>query len=111
MEAKLAAIWVGLLGVFQVTDLGTTALDRARGAVEAMPATAAVLEAGFGHLAAVKLMLVAAAAVAAILTLRLSRRTRAGAALFRYVLNVCRVGAVAAALVSLHNAMLFTTLG
>jgi hypothetical protein len=111
VEARLAATWVGLLGIGQLADLGTTALDQARGAVEAMPATAALLSGGLGDLAAVKLLLVSATAVAVALTFRWSRRTRAGALLYWYVLNGCRVAAIAISLVSLHNAILFSTLG
>ncbi len=110
VEARLAAIWVGLLGAAQLADLGTTALDQARGAVEQMPTTAVLLQSGLGHLAAVKMLLVAAAAVALVLTISWSRRSRAGVLLHRYVLSVCRVAAVAIMLVSLHNAVLFTTL-
>lgn len=111
MAGRLEAMWLALLGIAQLSDLGTTALDRALGAVEAMPTTAGVLVAGgVGALAAIKLLLVGAAGTALLLTHRWSRRSHGGLVLHRFVLSGCRVTAVAVVLVSLHNAVLFSSL-
>ena len=58
-------LWNGLLLGSQATDTLTTAIDRARGAVEAMPISAQMLEVGGVALFWVfKVMIVAAAAAA-----------------------------------------------
>ncbi len=58
-------LWSGLLLGSQATDTLTTAIDRARGAVEAMPISAQMLEVGGVALFWVfKVMIVAAAAAA-----------------------------------------------
>ena len=60
-------LWSGLLLGSQATDTLTTAIDRARGAVEAMPISAQLLEVGGVTLFWVfKVMIVAAAASALI---------------------------------------------
>ena len=108
MDGRLAAIWITLLGFAQLTDLASTALDKARGAVEATPLTASILAAdGIARLALLKLLLVVAVAMAFLITIRWSHRRPLGLAAHRYVLNGCRITAVVGALVSLHNALLF----
>ncbi|TMG14410.1 MAG: hypothetical protein E6I00_00515 [Chloroflexi bacterium] len=65
MEVRRALLWSGLLLGSQATDTLTTAIDRARGAVEAMPISAQMLEVGGVALFWVfKVMIVAAAAAA-----------------------------------------------
>ena len=65
MEVRQAMLWSGLLLGSQATDTLTTAIDRARGAVEAMPISAQMLEVGGVALFWVfKVMIVAAAAAA-----------------------------------------------
>jgi hypothetical protein len=108
VDARLGATWIALLSVAEFTDLASTALDKARGAVEAMPVTESILVAnGIAGLALLKLLLVAAVAMAFVITFRWRRRSPLGLTAHRFVLNGCRVTAVASALVSLHNALLF----
>jgi hypothetical protein len=67
VEVRQAVLWSGLLLGSQATDTLTTAIDRARGAVEAMPISAQLLEVGGVTLFWVfKVMIVAAAAAALI---------------------------------------------
>ena len=110
-HTRLGTVWLSLLALTQVSDLWTTGIDRARGAVEALPLTAMLLaEGGIAQLATFKALLLAAAAIALVLTLRWRRRSGAGVALHQFVLFVCRITAVATAVVSLHNAVLFTSM-
>jgi hypothetical protein len=113
MEARLTLIWVGLLGVIESTDVLTTALDRARGSIESVPLSSAVLDQGGVVLfAAVKVGLVAAAAAAALLALRWLRYKRYRArALYTYVLSAIRIATVALAIASLNNALLLNSIG
>jgi hypothetical protein len=68
---------VGLLGIIESTDVLTTAVDRARGSIESMPMSAAVLDqGGLALFMTMKVGLVAAAAVAALLALRWLRYKR-----------------------------------
>ncbi len=112
MESRLSLIWLGLLGVIESTDVLTTAIDRARGSIELMPVSAAVLDqGGLVHFVAMKVALVAAAAAAVLLALRWFRFQRAHArALYVYVLSAIRIGTVALAVVSLNNALLLKSL-
>lgn len=95
------------------TDVLTTALDRARGAIEAMPVSAGVLDSGgTALLLSVKALLVAAAAGAIVLALRWVRNDyRHGRTLFAFVLSAVRVSTVALAIASLNNAVLLRSLG
>ena len=111
MDSRLAAIWLALLGSIQLTDILTTALDHARGAVEEMPVTAGILgKGGLLTWAVLKLLLVTAAGIALFLTFQWSRRNADAVLLHRFVLNSCRIVTVAVAVVSLNNAVLFATL-
>ncbi|TMD81090.1 MAG: hypothetical protein E6I77_00390 [Chloroflexi bacterium] len=109
---RLGLIWIGLLGAIQSTDILTTAMGRARGAVEAMPISAAVInEGGLMMFVFVKFALVLAGAAAVLLTLRWVRTERPGAvALYVFTLAAIRGSTVALALVSLHNAFLLKSL-
>jgi len=67
VEVRRALLWSGLLLGSQATDTLTTAIDRARGAVEAMPISAQMLEVGGVALFWVFKVMVVAAAAAALL--------------------------------------------
>lgn len=110
--SRLSLIWVGLLGAIESTDVITTAIGRARGAIEAMPVSAAVMnEGGMTLFVIVKFALVLAGAVAMFLTLRWMRYDRPGAAaMFTFTLLAIRGSTVVLALVSLHNAVLLKSL-
>ena len=65
MEIRQALLWSGLLLGSQATDTLTTAIDRARGAIEAMPVSARLLEVGGVALFwGFKVLIVASAAAA-----------------------------------------------
>jgi hypothetical protein len=101
-----------LFAVSQSTDAITTAVDRSRGAIEAMPASAFLLANG-GPLRfwVLKLLLVVAIGAALLLATRWLRRDAPGAArIYRVVLLATQIATVIAALVSLQNAVLGTTL-
>jgi len=108
MDARLGAIWIGLLGIAEFTDVASTALDKARGAVELMPVTESIIVAnGIARLALLKLLLVVAIAMALVITFRWRHRGPLGHSAHRFVLNSCRITTVVGALASLHNALLF----
>jgi hypothetical protein len=110
---RLSLIWFGLFGVLQSTDVFTTALDRASGSIGSMPVTAALLdEGGIGLYLMMKIFLVAAAAVALLVSFRwMQRRRRHARAINSYVLSAVRIGTVAIAIASLNNALLLRSLG
>ena len=112
MESRLSLIWVGLFGVIESIDAFTTAVDRARGSIESMPLSAAVLDqGGLALFVAMKVGLVAAAAAAALLALRWLRFKRDHSrALYVYVISALRMATVALAIASLNNALLLKTL-
>lgn len=112
VAARLGAVWVGLLGAIESTDILTTWLGRARGAIEAMPISAAVMsQGGMVMFVAVKLALVAAVAAAVLLALMWVRNDRPGAGtLYAFTLSAVRVTTVALAIVCLHNAVLLQSL-
>lgn len=112
MGQRASITWIGLLGVIEFTDILTTAIGHSRGAVEAMPVSAAVIASGgIVMFIAVKMALVIAVATAILLALRWTQRGTPGAStLFSFTLWSVRVATVALALVSLHNAVLLTTL-
>jgi hypothetical protein len=105
-------LWIALLAAIEFTDILTTAIGRARGAIESMPISAAVMnEGGLVLFIAIKVTLVGAVAIAVLLALRWMRNGRPGAGtLFTFTLSSIRVATVALALVSLHNAVLLTSL-
>jgi hypothetical protein len=110
--SRATVVWIALLGAIESTDILTTALGRARGAIESMPVSAAVINGGGMMLfVAVKVALVVAVAVAVLLALRWVRNGRPGAGtLYSYTLSSIRVATVALAIVSLHNAMVLSSL-
>jgi hypothetical protein len=112
VESRLSLIWVGLLGLIESVDVLTTAVDRARGSVELAPLSATVLDqGGLVLFVIVKVGLVAAAAIAALLALRWLRYKRLHArTLHVYVLSAIRMATVALAIVCLNNALLLSSL-
>lgn len=112
MGQRASVTWIGLLGAIEFTDILTTAIGHAKGAVEAMPVSAAVIASGgIVMFIVVKMALVIAVATAIFLALRWAERGTPGAStLFTFTLWSVRVATVALALVSLHNAMLLTSL-
>lgn len=103
---------MGLLGVIESTDVITTAIGRANGAIEAMPISAAVMnEGGMTLFVIIKAALVLAGAVAVFITLRWVRTDRPGAvALYMFTLAAIRGSTVALAVVSLHNAFVLKSM-
>jgi hypothetical protein len=113
VELRLTVIWLTLLGVIESTDALTTALGRARGAVESMPASAAILsEGGMPLYVGVKVLLVVGVSIAALLAARwVQARRDHSRAVYVYAISSVRVCAVALAIVSLNNAVLLRSLG
>jgi hypothetical protein len=112
VEIRQAAIWTALLLAGQATDVLTTALDRARGTLESMAVSDRLLElGGIGLLGGTKLLLVAAAGIALLLTAAWTRRDRGGS---RTTFRLCLVAVQAATMgltwVSLGNLALLTSL-
>jgi hypothetical protein len=105
-------VWISLLGAIEAMDILTTDLGRARGAVESMPISAAVLnEGGMALFIIVKLALVAAGATAVLLAVLWVRHDRPGAGwVYVFTLSAIRVTTVALAIVALHNAVLLQSL-
>lgn len=112
MENRQAVLWTGLLLAGQTIDVLTTAVDRTRGALESMPVSAQLLQLGdVGLLWGTKLLLVAAAAIALLLTARWSRRDHPAAQItFRFCLVGVQAATVALAGVSVSNVALLSSL-
>ena len=102
-------LWSGLLLGSQAADTLTTAIDRARGAVEAMPVSAQLLEVGGVALFWVfKVMIVAAAAAALIAAAHKVREDphRYSRLTFRFSLIAVQAVTICLACVSLSNVAL-----
>jgi len=112
MEIRQAAVWTALLLASQTTDVLTTALGRARGALEARPVRARLLEQGGINLfLTTKLLLVVAAGAALLLTARWARPNhRASRVVFRFSLVAVQAATLGLAWVSLTNLQLLSTL-
>jgi hypothetical protein len=112
MTNRFTFLWITLLGAIEFTDILTTAIGKAHGAIESMPISAAVMDqGGLVLFIAVKLALVVAVAVAVLLALRSMHHGRPGAStLYTFTLSSIRVATVALAIVSLHNAVLLQSL-
>jgi hypothetical protein len=110
--SRASIAWIGLLGAIEFTDILTTSIGHAQGAIEAMPLSAAVIASGGMVLfIVVKLALVCAVAAAVLVAMRWMRHGRPGAStLHAFTLSSVRVATVALAIVSLHNAVLLTSL-
>jgi len=113
VELRQALVWSGLLLGSQATDTITTAIDRARGAIETMPVSAQVLDVGGPALFWVLKLLVAAGAAAVLVAAarkvtehdhRLARFT------FRATLVAVQAVTVCLAVVSLSNLALLSSL-
>jgi len=108
VEIRQAVLWSGLLLGSQATDTLTTAIDRARGAVEAMPISARALEVGgIALFWTFKMLIVAAAAAALIAAAQKVREDhRMSRITFRVALIAVQGVTIGLAAVSLSNAML-----
>jgi hypothetical protein len=112
VEVRRALLWSGLLLGSQTTDTLTTAIDRARGAIESMPVSARLLEVGgIAMFWGFKLLIVATVAVALLTAASLVKE---GHRLSRLTFRLCLVAVQAAticlAAVSLSNLALLSTI-
>lgn len=105
MELRQAWLWSGLLLGSQATDTLTTAVDRARGALEAMPVSARLLEVGGVALfSTFKVLIVASAAAALVGAARAVRQDhRLSRLTFRVALISVQAVTIGLAMVSLSN--------
>ena len=112
MEIRQAALWTALLLASQTTDVLTTAVDRARGALEAMPVSSRLLEqGGISLFLSTKLLLVVAAGAALLLTARWVRPNHwASRVAFRFSLVAVQAATLGLAWVSLTNLQLLSSL-
>jgi hypothetical protein len=101
-----------LLLTGQATDVLTTAMDRARGALESMPLSSGLLDrGGIALLWGTKLLLVAAVATALVLTARWAAPGRPGSRIvFRFALVCTQAATIGLVCVSLTNALLLGSL-
>lgn len=112
MEIRQALLWSGLLLGSQATDTVTTAVDRARGAVELMPLSNRLLEVGGVALFwTFKVMIVASATTA---LLAAAEKVREDTRLSRFTFRVCLVAVqaitIGLAAVSVSNLVLMTSI-
>src|SRR4029077_10361291 len=109
---RSSLVWISLLAAIEALDIVTTDIGRARGAVESMPISAAVMnEGGMALFIVVKLALVAAGATAVLLALLWVRKGRPGGGwVYVFTLSAIRVTTVALAIVALHNAVVLQSL-
>jgi len=112
VEIRQAVVWSGLLLGSQATDTLTTAIDRARGAVEMMPISSRLLEVGGVALFwTFKVMIVASAAAALVAAARKVREDeRLSVVTFRVSLVAVQAITIALAAVSLSNLALLTAI-
>ncbi|MGH7765410.1 MAG: hypothetical protein ACREOM_13445 [Candidatus Dormibacteraceae bacterium] len=112
MEVRQAALWIVLLFGGQATDTLTTQLDSARGALEAMPMSAQLLDlGGIALFWGAKCLLVAAAATALLLAARWVRPDRRVSRItYRMALFSVQAATVGLAWVSVSNVMLLKSL-
>jgi hypothetical protein len=113
VELRQAVLWSGLLLGGQATDTLTTAVDRARGAVEAMPLSAQMMDVGGVVLFwCFKLMVVAGAATALVAAARkvTEHDHRLARLTFRVSLVAVQAATVCLAYVSISNLVLMTSI-
>ena len=112
MEVRQAVLWSGLLLGSQATDTLTTAIDRARGAVELMPISNQLLEVGGVALFwTFKLMIVASAAAALMAAARKVRDDhRLSRITFRISLLAVQAVTIGLAVVSISNLALLSSI-
>ena len=111
MELRQALLWSGLLLGSQATDTLTTAIDRARGAIESMPLSARLLEVGGVALFwGFKVLIVASAATALIAAARMVRADhRVSRVTYRAALVAVQAVTICLAVTSLSNLALLTS--
>ena len=109
---RQALLWCVLLLGSQTTDTITTAIDRTRGAIEAMPLTARLLEVGgVAMLWGFKVLVVATMTVALLTAANLVRDgNRFSQVTFRLCLVAVQVATVGLAVASLSNLALFSSI-
>ena len=112
MEVRQAVYWSCLLLGSQATDTLTTAVDRARGAVEMMPISSRLLEVGgVALLWTFKVMIVASAAAALIAAANKVREDhRLSQLTFRVALVAVQAVTIGLAIVSLSNLALLSAI-
>ncbi len=105
-------VWSGLLLGSQTTDTITTATDRARGAIEAMPVSARLLEVGgIAMFWGFKVLIVLTVAVALLTAASLVRDGhRLSVITFRLCLVAVQAATICLAFVSLSNLALLTSI-
>ena len=111
MELRQALFWSGLLLGSQATDTLTTAIDRARGAMELMPVSAGLLQlGGVALLWEIKVLIVLSAAAALILAARKVRQDHLlSRVTFRFCLVAVQAVTISLAFVSLSNLAVLTS--
>ena len=111
-ELRQAVLWSALLLGSQATDTLTTAIDRARGAVEVMPISSQLLETGGVALFwTFKVMIVASAAAALIAAAhKIPENNRLSRVTFRLSLVAVQAVTIALAGVSLSNLALLSSI-
>jgi hypothetical protein len=113
VEIRQAVLWSALLLGSQATDTLTTAIDRARGAIEMMPVSSRLLEVGgIALFWTFKVMIVASAAAALIAAAHKVRDEdrRLSRATYRIALVAVQAVTIGLALVSLSNLALLTAI-
>lgn len=112
MEVRQAVLWSGLLLGSQATDTLTTAIDRARGAIELMPLSNRLLEVGgIALLWTFKVMIVAGAAAALLAAARKVREDhRLSRLTFRVALVAVQAVTISLAGVSISNLALLSSI-
>jgi hypothetical protein len=113
VEVRQALLWSGLLLGSQATDTLTTAMDRARGAIEMMPISSRLLEVGgVALLWTFKVMVVASAAAALLAAAGKVREdhNRLSQLTFRVALVAVQAATIALASVSLSNLALLSSI-
>jgi hypothetical protein len=113
VEIRQAVLWSGLLLGSQATDTLTTAVDRARGAIEAMPVSSQLLQVGgIALFWTFKLLVVASAAAALFAAARKVREEdhRIARLTFRFALIAVQGVTIGLAAVSLSNLVVLSSL-
>ena len=112
MEVRQAVLWSGLLLGSQATDTLTTAIDRARGAIELMPLSNRLLDVGgVALLWTFKVMIVAGAAAALVAAARKVRQDHTLSRFtFRLALVAVQAVTISLAGVSLSNLALLSSI-
>jgi hypothetical protein len=113
VEIRQAVLWSGLLLGSQATDTLTTAVDRARGAIEAMPVSSQLLQVGgIALFWTFKVLIVASAATALVAAARKVRDEdhRIARFTFRFALIAVQGVTIGLAAVSLSNLVVLSSI-